>query len=215
MNEGKVSRRVRECGENNFVFRMLRFDQSIYSAQVRGDFRMKGQMKHLARGLLVMIACGVAAAAELEPLVPAPGTAAVMIVGDGADFRVELVAPAVSLIGFEYDPRTRAERETFHLAEQNLKTGDGLVRFNTRASCRLTHVEVDMGSKGVAGRPRNLSANYRFACDRSELLDSAAVGLFVAFPSLGRVFVRYDLAGVRGVDELNRDRQVVSFVPLY
>jgi hypothetical protein len=152
---------------------------------------------------------------EPEPLVPGPGTAVITIAGDGADVRAELVGLAVSFMGFEHAPKGRLERESFRLTRENLETGDGLIRFNTRAACRLTGARVDMGASPSKTGGRMLSASYGFRCSQPESLDSAALGLFVAFPALERVFVRYELGGVRGAAELNMPRPVVSFVPLY
>jgi hypothetical protein len=141
-----------------------------------------------------------------------------VIIGDGREVRVELRALVASLAGFEGRPSDEAEREALHLTRENLETGDGLVRFGARAACLLGAAEVDMGSdarREHASGAEVLSARYRFECGRPELLESAAVGLFVAFPALQRVFVRYRLGEIRGEAQLNSTRPVVSFVPLY
>jgi hypothetical protein len=164
---------------------------------------------------LALTPLGMAEGLEPGSLDASPGTVVVSISGDGTRLRAELAGLAVSLMGFAHVPRSQSERETFRLARENLETGDALIRFSTRAGCRLTKAEVNMGSAGEAEDERALSASYEFTCSRPELLDSAALGLFMAFPALERVFIRYELSGIRGDAELNMRRPVVSFVPLY
>lgn len=146
-----------------------------------------------------------------------PGVAALTVAAEGSELLVAFVGPATTLLGFDHQPGTGAQREAFRLARENLKTGDGLIRFNTSAGCRLTGAEVDMGVDRADRRPGDqgeLSASYRFVCDRIGQLRSAAVGLFVGFPALQRVFVRYDLPDAEGAAELTANLPVVSFVPL-
>lgn len=172
----------------------------------------------LAVALLTMPPPVVAAGLASASLSPAPGTAVVTIVGEGSELRVDLAAPAASLMGFGHAASSPEEREILRLTRENLRTGDGLVRFSTRADCRLTDVAVSLGrsAAGVDAKGRqDLTARYQFACAQPGLLDSAAFALFGAFPALERVFVRYQLSGVRGDAELDRTRPVVSFVPLY
>jgi hypothetical protein len=142
-----------------------------------------------------------------------------VITGEGREVRVELRALVSSLVGFEGPPSNEAERHGLRLTRENLETGDGLVRFGTRAACLLGAAKVDMGSDAQQRETQEeggvLWARYRFECGRPELLESAAFGLFVAFPALQRAFVRYRLGEIRGEAELNRGRPVVSFVPLY
>jgi hypothetical protein len=151
-----------------------------------------------------------------ERAVPESGRADMVIAGEGGSVEVALTVRAASLVGFEGFPSSDAQRRALVVTRGNLSTGDGLIRFSTRAACRLSHAEVDMDPERASGdrAARVLSARYRFDCDQPELLDSAALGLFVAFPALQRVFVRYDLDGIRGEAGLNRSRPVVSFVPL-
>ncbi len=182
----------------------------------------------LAVGVLVAgLALGLEAAdtGHLQPRLYVPGVAHLSLVARGRDVSVELVAPAVTLLGFEHAPRTRAERERLALARQNLETGDGMIRFNTRAGCRLAEFEVDAGLGGAPHEPladqlaaearhAGLRARYRFECDWLERLESAALGLFVGFPSLERVLIQYVTDEGRGGAELTPRNPVVVFVPL-
>lgn len=145
------------------------------------------------------------------------GVAELTLTAAGSEVLVKFVGPAASLVGFEHAPGTDDERATLRLATDNLKTGDGMIRLNTQARCRLASAEVDTGfarNRQKADGHAEMSASYRFTCDQPDRLDSAAVGLFVGFPALERVLVRYELPDGKGAAELTRNRPVVSFVPL-
>lgn len=142
------------------------------------------------------------------------GTATLSIKGMGPEVQVELSGPAGSLVGFEHAARTDEERETLALAGENLKTGDALVRFNTQAACLLEQVTIDADPAPKGKEAADLGASYRFHCDRPQSLTSAALGVFMGFPVLARVHVRYELSGVRGETLATPDNPVISFVPL-
>ena len=141
-------------------------------------------------------------------------TAALEIRSAGSELRVELRGPAAVLVGFAHAPRSRQQRQTLDLAVQNLQTGDGLVRFNAGAGCRLEEAQID-GDHAPRGKgAAELGARYRFQCDRPAELSSAALGVFMGFPALLRAHVRYDLPGAAGEAVATPANPVVSFVPL-
>lgn len=133
----------------------------------------------------------------------------------GAEVQVALVAPAATLTGFAHAPRTDDERATLRLARENLRIGDGMIRFNTTADCRLVEARTDfVEERQTQGLRAALTAHYRFRCERPERLDSAALGLFMGFPALERALIWYALQDVRGGAELTPGNPVVTFVPL-
>ncbi|NEX21417.1 DUF2796 domain-containing protein [Thiorhodococcus mannitoliphagus] len=143
---------------------------------------------------------------------------------EGSHVIVGLFAPAATMLGFESAPRTQVESETLKLARENLAAGDGMIRFNTKAGCRLVKAKVDTdlpdavrsGKSTTRDGPARveISAEYRFECARPEALDSAALGLFMGFPALERALVRYLMPDGQGAAELTPGNPVVSFVPL-
>jgi len=150
-----------------------------------------------------------------EPAPPPRAIARVAIFAEGQTVLVHVVAPAVSLLGFAHQPRNPRERDTMRLASDNLRTGDGLIRFNTLARCRLAKADVDtdLDIHDAEGHPE-MSASYRFVCAQPDKLDSAALGLFVGFPVLDLALVEYSLPGCKGEAGLTRSQPVVSFIPL-
>jgi hypothetical protein len=162
--------------------------------------------------ILGMSSAGVCAG---EPGPPSRPIARLAIFAEGQTVLVHVAAPAASLVGFAHPPRTPGERDTMRLATENLRTGDGLIRFSTLARCRLAKADVDTGLDihDAEGHPE-MSASYRFVCARPDKLESAALGLFVGFPALQLALVQYSLPGCKGEAELTRGQPVVSFVPL-
>jgi hypothetical protein len=133
---------------------------------------------------------------------------------------VDLRGPAAYLVGFERAPRDADERATLALAAENLKAGDGLVRFNPEAACRLEESRIDDDPTPTTTTAKDkqrgeLGATWRFQCDLPDRLDSAAIGLFVGFPALARAHVRYALGSIRGEAVLTGAEPVVTFVPLH
>ncbi|WP_201095896.1 ZrgA family zinc uptake protein [Thiocystis minor] len=171
---------------------------------------------------------GAASARQTPPrqlTAPVQGTARMTINADGPEVLVDLSAPAATLVGFEHAPATADERETLRLARENLKAGDGMIRFNTNADCRLIESRVEAhfsdrrrtsmrGQDPGTAEPAHLTARYRFRCDRPDRLDSAALGLFMGFPVLQRALVHYATSDGQGEAELTPVNPVVVFVPL-
>lgn len=141
-------------------------------------------------------------------------TATLKITGEGPQVHVDLRAPAVGLVGFAHAPQTADERETLALAVENLKTGNGLVRFNAQAECRLEKADIDSDPAPKGRAQGELGASYLFHCDQPTRLGSAALGIFLGFPALSRAHVHYSVAGAAGEAILTPINPVVSFIPL-
>lgn len=161
------------------------------------------------RGLIVLLALGLIATSGAR----GQDTATLNITSDGPQIRVDLRGPAVALIGFEHAPRTAEQRETLALAVHNLRAGDGLIRFNAQAGCRLEETGIDEDPAPNGESPGELGARYRFHCGGAQAPASAALGLFMGFPALVRAHVRYEVAGAAGEAILTPGNPVVTFVP--
>jgi hypothetical protein len=145
---------------------------------------------------------------------PDAGIAKVTIRTDGGTVRVELTAPALTLVGFAGDPGNAAQREDLTLAAENLQSGDALVRFNTQARCLLESAKVDADPRVRQGTA-DLGASYRFGCAMPGELHSAAIGLFVGFPALRQVHVHYTTAQGQGAAIATPSNPIVNFIPLH
>jgi len=158
---------------------------------------------------MVGLTAGALAAADH----PVPGVVNLHIQGSDGDLQVDLSAPALTLVGFAGRPTTPTQRADLQLATENLRNGNALVRFNPEAQCALTAARVDADPAGDIDTA-DLGAHYRFACTIPGALKSAALGLFIGFPALGRVHVRYQTTQGQGEAVLTRGNPVVNFVPM-
>ena len=193
---------------------------------------MSSRVGSLCRGALVLMALAglmealARPASGAGPAAHTHGTATMRILFNGPSVEVELRAPGASLVGFEHAPRGDMEAETLRQAGENLRSGEAMIRFSAQADCRLTRAKANLDLPTLAdGADRSstqgdgaeshadITAFYRFECARPEMLDSAALGLFMGFPALQRVLVRYEMESGRGGAELTRANPVVSFVP--
>ena len=175
-----------------------------------GTSKLNRRLAYLPRliGVLWLVAtpleCGV---------VPPTGTVNLSIRVDGGTVQVDLSAAALTLVGFNGAPASLAQRQDLELAQENLRKGDALVRFNPQAQCVLETAKVDADP-----RPRNdkadLGASYRFGCVLPGSLNSAALGVFAGFPAVERVHVHYATAQGQGAAVLTPGNPVVTFVPL-
>jgi hypothetical protein len=144
---------------------------------------------------------------------PQAGTAELSIRAEGGTVQVVWSAPALTLVGFAGAPGNPGQEDDLRLARENLKTGDGLVRFNAQARCVLEEAKTD-GDPSLRQGQADLGATYRFGCSLPDALSSAALGFFVGFPALERVHVRYTTARGQGAATLTPRNPVVNFVPL-
>lgn len=82
------------------------------------------------------------------------GVARLQIAQDGPRVLVELITPAVNLVGFEHAPQTDAQRDEVARAQARLETPRALMAFNGRAGCRVDSAQVDMAGMGSADVPK-------------------------------------------------------------
>lgn len=151
------------------------------------------------------------------------GVAELRVVADGSALIVEFASPLDSLVGFEHEPRTPAERKAMADAEAVLRNGAGLFQPSAAADCRLTDVALD--SPWLQGRRHDhghdhahahaapagdghaeLVAAYRFDCARPAALESLGVGLFGAFARLRELRTERATARGQGAAVLTADR---------
>ena len=71
------------------------------------------------------------------------GTAQLNVAVDGANVLVELLSPAINIVGFEHLPSTDDQRRTIHEAAERLEDGGSLFAFSKEADCTLVSAETD------------------------------------------------------------------------
>lgn len=130
---------------------------------------------------------------------------------DGDRLFIELISPAMDLIGFEHQPRNAKQRAELDAAHARLKQPETLFAPNAEAGCTLTTSEIDLGfdtqrdGGGTDGKTLNpaqghehehehehadehgneshadVYASYVFECQQPLKLDAISIGFFQAF----------------------------------
>jgi len=80
------------------------------------------------------------------------GRVTVNVALDGSQLAVELLAPAINVVGFERAPRDDAERKRVADAAARLRAGRGLVGVPPAAACRLESSDVQVPESGAGGQ---------------------------------------------------------------
>jgi hypothetical protein len=129
---------------------------------------------------------------ELGPHVH--GQSALDIAIDGTSVAIELTAPGMDIVGFEYPAESAADRARVDAARKTL--GDPLTLFvlPAAARCRLDRASVeeavdnDEDEKDAKGRGHSeFSASYGLTCAAPAEIRSIEFGYFKAFPGAQQV----------------------------
>jgi len=110
------------------------------------------------------------------------GVAELFVAWTGADVVVDLVSPAINIVGFEYEPETDEDKAV--VADQFATLGEsGIIAFNDDASCTRTGT-VDPGLV-VDGSHAEVTASWMFTCDNpDDISELDASKLFQNFPGI-------------------------------
>lgn len=123
------------------------------------------------------------------------GAAKLDVAIDAGRVTLLLEMPLDSLVGFEREPRTDAERATAAAAIDKLRAPATLFRIDPAAGCTPGAVDLKAASLGLGGGAAkdghdDLDASFEFVCKDGARAGFVEVGLFDAFPRLARVDVQ-------------------------
>lgn len=158
------------------------------------------------------------------------GVAELNVALDGDTLLIELISPAMNLVGFEHAPRTADERAALQHAHEALEDGEALFVANQEAACELHNTRISFSaevpsqmSSDAETQPntpgqdtplsdsghRDLHAGYGFTCHRPAALERLTVDLFRAFPGTERLRVQLIAPDLQTTRELTvRDNQL-------
>lgn len=139
------------------------------------------------------------------------GVATLSLVLEGEELAVELLTPAVNLLGFEHRPQSDAERTALQAAAAQLQRGGALLGLTPAARCQQQSVQIDsplmavydnrdrqraIQEAGAAGEVppaeqadvhADFVVSYRFRCAAPTALQGLDLQLFRHFPGLQRI----------------------------
>lgn len=71
------------------------------------------------------------------------GHAKLMVVQDKGELQIRFESPAMNIVGFEHQPKSKQDHEKIDAAAASLKNAAALIMLNTEAGCKLEHVSVE------------------------------------------------------------------------
>lgn len=135
------------------------------------------------------------------------GAATLALVLEGETLVVELLTPAVNLLGFEHLPESDAERTALQAAVATLQRGGELLGLPAAAQCRQQSAQIESPLLAVydnrdrqrpadapvaaAGAHADVEISYRFGCAAPAALGALDLQLFARFPGLQRLAVEW------------------------
>ena len=159
------------------------------------------------------------------------GRAQLNIVTEGRFVHIELISPAINLVGFEHAPVSEPEHAARQRAFSTLQDAERLFRFDEAADCRAERAEIAPGSTPTAqaaaqdvhhhhepgddghedAHHTDIVATYRFVCDGPNGPSTLRVGLFDAFPAIDGLVVQYITDSQQGGITLSSRERVLTF----
>ena len=150
------------------------------------------------------------------------GSARLMLAIEGNELEMELISPAMNLVGFEHQPANPQQRKAVYQAIDTLKAADRLFILPKPATCTLQKVEVETGlaadghghghdenRQGKASHAE-FHAHYHFRCNNIAELKQIDVQLFSHFPATHELDVEMITGSGQKAVELNHDHHKLT-----
>jgi hypothetical protein len=123
------------------------------------------------------------------------GVARLDVAAESRGLSLLLEVPLDSLVGFEHEPRTDAERQQIDLALARLRAGAALFRIDPAAGCAAKSMNLQSAALGLGGEKikdghAEVEATYDFSCKDGGRAGFVEANLFEFFPRLQRVEVQ-------------------------
>ena len=129
------------------------------------------------------------------------GVASLNVALDGQTLEIQLQSPAMSLVGFEHEAKSEADKAKVAAARQHLEQPQALFALPIEAKCALQDSELDSPLFGGHAHDEHehadehghsdIDASYRFACANAEALQTLELGSFFGtFPGTEKLEVQ-------------------------
>lgn len=143
------------------------------------------------------------------------GTANLNIVLAGSLLQIELVSPALNLVGFEHKASNQREKDKVLKTEELLRQHRSMFLF-TNKTCIFSDVSIDLGTL-IAPEEQAQSetihseiiALYQYRCGLEPLM--ITVRLFEEFPDLVKIHTRWVSQTAQGSIVLTKERHIMEF----
>lgn len=154
----------------------------------------------LKKSTLVSLVMACAAPAIAQQSAHVHGFASINLAIENGELQIEFISPAESLVGFEYEPDTAAERKAVADVIALLRKPENLFDLPAGAGCKLHEVEAERHVEAEhdehahevtdeAESHTEFHAHYHFECDGSAI-EAITLRLFETWPRIETVQVQ-------------------------
>jgi len=180
-------------------------------------------MKNIVFTSLLTLSCTASAFNDAHLDAHVHGLVEINLVAEATHIELNITSPLMNLVGFEYAPRTEAEKAALHAMAAHFDTPHKWLQFNGN-QCELTQHNISHGKDEhddhdhhhghdhdkQESQHAELEANYQFKCD-SKGLDSVTVYLQEHFPAIESITLNWIVDTASGSATLHHDDRQVSF----
>jgi hypothetical protein len=153
------------------------------------------------------------------------GAAELMIAWSGNELAIDLETPAHNVFGFEYAPKTDAEKALVDESVASLESG-ALLQFNPEANCTLVsgtvetefsedaheHEEDEEHNEEEEETHSDVVVAYNIQCQQPDKLESLDVSqLFAQFPNFESLRAQWVSDTAQSAKDLTPDDSILSF----
>ena len=180
---------------------------------------------------LISVAAGVSAEQSVTHEAHVHGLAKLTLVAEADVINMQLESPAMNVVGFEHEPKTKEQQKTLEQALKKLNKPDALIAFNG-GQCSFAGVDVDNPFK-IDAQPdkhehdehkhdhdehdehegsehREFVVEYQAQCKKINELKSINFTLLNEFKAIETLEVQYILSGKQGAVTLNSSASRLS-----
>ncbi len=151
------------------------------------------------------------------------GESVLKVAIEGDEISMDLAAPGMDIVGFEYEPESDADHKAVEAAVLQLIDADSLFTFNEEAGCEVSEVDAHRGEEDMHDEDHghedeehgddahsSFHAEYEYECENMDAMSSVELGFFDMFENAEHVEMQIVSQNGAGVVELSRDNPVAE-----
>ncbi len=155
------------------------------------------------------------------------GMAMLNVALEDQQLELQLESPAMNIVGFEYQAKSTADKQTVEAAQSRLNNAAALFALSTAAACTLTSVSIDNDlledtdkhkkeenaeSHDADHQHSDITAHYHYHCTTPAALGNIDLaGFFKQFPNTEKIQVQLITADQQQGVELSHKRTLLNW----
>lgn len=154
------------------------------------------------------------------------GLSELTVAMEGETLEIQLISPAMNVVGFEHRAGTPEQIKTVENAKLQLRKHEALFLFS-QSHCEHVRTSIDMSS--LVGNHNHehkkhehndhtqndshsdIIANYQYRCDKKSTPTSITVNLFNSFPGIYKIHAMWVKSARQGAAMLTSNNRIIEF----